>query len=161
MSEMRLLLSRLKRDERGSPMVELVFALPIFLILVVGGVELGKIIYTYHVLSDGTRAAARYLARIPNPCDASTAASFVSTRTRDWSGTPQMTGWPANNGQVGIASGFVVTVTGAGCGTSLATDPLTVTAQAEYQSATGLMDLVQLQEGIWLSGRNQQPRIAD
>lgn len=53
---------RLRRNERGSAVVELAIVFPILLLLFVGTAELGRLFYTYTTLAKATKVGARYLS---------------------------------------------------------------------------------------------------
>lgn len=53
-------LTGLGRDRRGGTAVEYAFALPIFLAIVLGVVELGRVLFTMHTMHHATADGARY-----------------------------------------------------------------------------------------------------
>lgn len=52
----------LRRNERGSSVIELAIVFPILLLLFVGTAELGRLFYTYTTLAKATKVGARYLS---------------------------------------------------------------------------------------------------
>jgi Flp pilus assembly protein TadG len=52
----------LRRNERGSSVVELAIVFPILLMLFAGTAELGRLFYTYTTLAKATKVGARYLS---------------------------------------------------------------------------------------------------
>jgi Flp pilus assembly protein TadG len=58
--------SGLRRDERGTQLVELALVLPLMLMLVGATAEFGRFFYTYSTLSKATRAGARFqISQVP------------------------------------------------------------------------------------------------
>lgn len=68
LAALRIALS-LKRDRKGSALVEGAILVPVLIVLLFGVFEFSWFFYQQHVISTGIRDAARYLARSPNPCD--------------------------------------------------------------------------------------------
>jgi hypothetical protein len=60
-------LLRLRRCERGSPMVEFILAMPFVFLIGLAVMELGQVIWQHHVVSKGVRDGVRYLTRVPLP----------------------------------------------------------------------------------------------
>src|SRR5688572_13711564 len=54
------------RCERGAAIVETAIVLPVGVLLLVGGLELGRGLSYHHAADKSVRNAARYLARIPD-----------------------------------------------------------------------------------------------
>jgi TadE-like protein len=59
----------LLRDDDGSALVESAVLIPLLLALLLGVYEFSWFVYQQHIASTGVRDAARYLARVDNPCD--------------------------------------------------------------------------------------------
>ena len=61
------------RNQRGQALVEVAFQIPLMLVLLFGGVEIGRIFYTYHALQKALRGGAGLAARSVgvNYCDSS------------------------------------------------------------------------------------------
>ena len=57
------------RDDNGSAMVESAVLLPLLFALLFGVYEFSWFFYQQHLAAIGVRDAARYLARVSNPCD--------------------------------------------------------------------------------------------
>ena len=58
----------MRRFERGQSMVELALVLPLVLVVVLGLVDLGRIVFVNNTLSDGARHGARHAAIDPGNC---------------------------------------------------------------------------------------------
>ena len=54
------------RSQRGQVVVELAFQIPLMLALLFGGVQIGRVYYTYHTLQKALRGGAGLLARSVN-----------------------------------------------------------------------------------------------
>lgn len=52
----------------GATAAEFALILPIFMLLLFGGIEFGRLIHDYHVVTKGVRDATRYLSRVPVSC---------------------------------------------------------------------------------------------
>jgi Flp pilus assembly protein TadG len=59
---MRILTTTTSRRHRGQDLVELALILPVFALLTMGVVDLGRIFYTYEALANAAREGARYCA---------------------------------------------------------------------------------------------------
>jgi TadE-like protein len=59
----------LRRDCKGSALVEGAVVVPVLIMLLFGVYEFSWFFYQQHVISTGLRDAARYLARSHDPCD--------------------------------------------------------------------------------------------
>jgi Flp pilus assembly protein TadG len=64
----------LLRDNNGSALVESALLLPLLFALLFGVYEFSWFFYQQHLAAIGVRDAARYLARVSNPCDERSAA---------------------------------------------------------------------------------------
>lgn len=62
------------RDCRGAALVEFTITLPLLLILFALIVEVAGVVREHQILNEGTRDAARYLSRVPDPADAGAVA---------------------------------------------------------------------------------------
>jgi Flp pilus assembly protein TadG len=60
----------LARDEEGTALIEGAIIVPVLCILLFGVYEFSWFFYQQHLISTGLRDAARYLARLPTPCNA-------------------------------------------------------------------------------------------
>ena len=68
-------IGRLKRDVRGAALVEVSAVIPLVLLIGLGVVEFGNAIYSQHLIANGVRDAARYLARMPQTNSATITAN--------------------------------------------------------------------------------------
>lgn len=57
----------LRRDQRGSALVEFAVGMPVLLVVLFACVEIGRMVIAYHDIDRQVRAAGRFIARIP--CD--------------------------------------------------------------------------------------------
>jgi Flp pilus assembly protein TadG len=71
--------ARCLRDERGVGAIEFVLAFPIFLLLVLGALEVGFLFMSDTGLSHGVNEAARYATLYPAPTDAQLTAKVISS----------------------------------------------------------------------------------
>jgi hypothetical protein len=60
-------------NQRGQAVVELAFQIPLMMVLLFGGVEIGRVFYTYHTLEKALRGGAGLVSRSVNInyCDSS------------------------------------------------------------------------------------------
>jgi Flp pilus assembly protein TadG len=151
--------SAVSRNTSGAALVEFVFAIPILLIVFAGIVELATMMHYYHALTDASRAAARYLSRVENPCDEAElarATGLAATRTTDWSGTPSFADWPATAGEVGTT--FQVSVPEC-TGGVLDGETITFVTSYQYKDAFGALVFLGYASGFWLNGVHQESHI--
>ena len=82
------------RDRRGTAMLELTFIMPLLLVVGLGVLEFGNIIYKRHLIEAGLRDAARYVAGT-NDCLANRdeGENLAATGTIDGSGALRVAGW--------------------------------------------------------------------
>jgi hypothetical protein len=87
------------RRQRGQALVEVAFQIPLMLLLLFGGVEIGRIFYTYHALQKALRGGAGLAARAVsvNYCDTSDVTlldirNFVVYGNLQGEGTPIVPG---------------------------------------------------------------------
>lgn len=88
------------RDTAGAAMVEFSLLAPFLIVLALGTGEFGRFLYQYHLVLDGLRDGARYLARMQDPNDATSqtnAKNLAVTGTIDGSGAARVGGWVAAN----------------------------------------------------------------
>ena len=69
---------RLRRDERGTALIEMAFTLPLLLLISVGIIEFGRAFQTWQVLTNAAREGAR-VAVLPGYSD-----SMVSARVQQY-----------------------------------------------------------------------------
>ena len=75
-------LRTLRRDTRGSALVEFTLLAPLLIVLTAGLAEFGLALRQYHVMEKGVRDAARYLNSVPvHP----SCMGFTDTGTYTWS----------------------------------------------------------------------------
>lgn len=147
------------RSDSGAALVEFVFAIPILLVIVAGIIELGTMMHYYHALSDGSRAAARYLSRVDNPCDAAEldrAAGLAATRSSDWSGAPLFADWPSS--AAGVGTTFQISVPECSGGT-LSGETITFVTSYQYNDAFGALAFIGYASGFWLTGVHQESHL--
>lgn len=89
----------LRRDQRGSALIEFTVMAPFLLSLVLGMTELGRFLYQYQLVIEGLRDAGRYLARLDpgNAANQTSAANLATTGTIDGSGDARVEGWAAGD----------------------------------------------------------------
>ena len=152
---------RLRDDCSGAALVEFVFAIPILLIFFAGIVELGSMMWYYQALTDGSRAAVRYLSRVENPCDAGEldrAASLSATRTTNWSSPPLFGDWPASAADAGTT--FQISVPECSAGT-LTGETITFVTSYQYNDIFGALAFLGYAPGFWLNGVHQEAHIGE
>jgi Flp pilus assembly pilin Flp len=66
MINLRSILRRFVKNERGTQVIEFAIVFPCLILLFAGTTELGRLFYTYTSLVKATRAGARYLSVVPN-----------------------------------------------------------------------------------------------
>ena len=86
-------LNRLLRCQSGSPAVEFALVLPIFLIVVVGIVEVGSLLAETTAVEKGLRVGAMIAARANLPLDGDTVARIRNAAMTDINGKPRARGW--------------------------------------------------------------------
>jgi Flp pilus assembly protein TadG len=69
---------RLRRDERGTALIEMAFTLPMLLLISIGIIEFGRAFQTWQVLTNAAREGAR-VAVLPGYSD-----SMVSSRVQQY-----------------------------------------------------------------------------
>src|SRR5438874_6502303 len=71
---------------RGQSLVEFAFILPVFALIFLGVIDLGRVFYTYEAIANAARDAARYCALTAHNSDGSnngSAASLTTSRVKD------------------------------------------------------------------------------
>src|SRR5207245_10190124 len=63
------MLRLLARNDEGSALIEAASVVPVLCVLLFGVYEFSWFFYQQHLISTGLRDAARYLARLPAPCN--------------------------------------------------------------------------------------------
>lgn len=74
-------ISRLRRDRRGTAMLEMTILAPVLLVIGLGVLEFGNLIFKRHMIENGIRDAARYIAGIQG-CDF--ASEKPTSDAEDW-----------------------------------------------------------------------------
>jgi Flp pilus assembly protein TadG len=97
-------MNELRRDERGTSLIETALVLPFLLTLGLGIFEFGNLLYNYHLISTGVRDAARYLARFDNPASKETEAKQLAVTGSITGGTPRVSWWSTSDVSVGYTS---------------------------------------------------------
>ena len=64
-SRLKVLGKRFGRAQRGNAGVEFALLLPILMLLLFGGIEIGRALHDYQVINEAVRDAARYMSRVP------------------------------------------------------------------------------------------------
>ena len=91
-------LARLRKDERGTQLVELAIVLPIFVLLFAATAEFGRYFYEYTTLAKASRAGARFLANSTvNSAEDTKAKNIVVYGNSAGSGSPILSGMTAGN----------------------------------------------------------------
>jgi Flp pilus assembly protein TadG len=106
--------SRLRRDERGTQLVELAIVVPLLLMLVGATAEFGRFFYTYSTLAKATRAGARYQISQPPGTNWTLTKNLVVYGNTAGTGTPVVTGLTTANVTITEnrnASGALQTIT--------------------------------------------------
>ena len=83
---------RLRADQRGTAVLEMGLLTPVLLVIGLGVLEFGNLIYKRHLIENGIRDAARYIAGQPT-CDKTAGAHLATTGTIDGSGAQRVDGW--------------------------------------------------------------------
>jgi len=155
---MQHFLAKLRRNSDGGALVEMVFALPIMFILIVGIVVIGKAIHVHQSLTDGNRAAVRYLTRVVDPClalEQQRAFGLLITRSTDWSKTPLFEDWPATYADFTADTDFTTTLTGC-TGGALAGDVLTLRTRYQIGDSFGILWIIGQEGGFFVEALHQQ-----
>lgn len=116
---MHVQLASLRRDQRGTAMIEFAIALPVLLLLMLFTAELGRLIMQYDTLTKAVRDGARYAAStagngstglaLITPQIQTAVANLVATGNINGSGTALLPGLTASNVTVSDAgNGFVL-----------------------------------------------------
>lgn len=113
-----------RRTERGSHILELTIALPIFLSLGLVSAEFGRLFYQTTTLANATRVASRYLTTTPLTTETKRAAAFADARNLAVYGTKTPSG--VSPVYPGLTTGNIQITTAGGVMTAL---PETVTVR--------------------------------
>ena len=143
-----IFLRAFQRDQRGAAAAEMALILPLLLILMFGGFEVGHYFYTEHKIVKAVRDGARYAGRLPfdsYDCASGSAAREgdirAVTRTGTVQGTtPLIPDWPAGDIRVLVDCTSIATGIFTGNGNRAAI--VTVAATAPYPSLFGELGVV-------------------
>ena len=99
------MLQHLTRNDEGSALIEGAIVTPVLCILLFGVYEFSWFFYQQHLISTGLRDAARYLARLPAPCNPASftwhidqaSAKNLATTGSITGGAARVKGWTAAN----------------------------------------------------------------
>ena len=122
------------KDQDGVVLVEAFLALPVLLLLTIGILEFGTMMWQRQQLQVGVRDAARYWSRcrpLENgaafmPCSRAQAINIAVFGNPDGNGNPRVPGW---------TTAEVTVAPEAPSGSPLATDLVTVSALTTYQGS--------------------------
>lgn len=90
-------LRRLRREDRGTQLVELAIVIPLMLMLVGATAEFGRFFYTYTTLSKAARAGARYQISQPPGTNWTQTKNLVVYGNTAGTGSPVVTGLTTAN----------------------------------------------------------------
>ena len=114
----------LRRRTYGQSLAEFALIAPVFLMMVLGVVDLGRVFYSYEALANATREGARYCALHAHDTYAKNVSSDTRTRVTD-----ELGGSVSN-----------LSVASPACDTSVVTgEPVTVTASTTFTPITPLI----------------------
>lgn len=117
-----LLLHRTPKH-RGQAFVELALILPVFLLIVMGVLDLGRVFYTYEAIANAAREGARYCALNAHVANGNPSTGTTSRVTGELSGT-----------------GISATVASPVCDTTVvAGNQVTVTVNTTYTPVTSVV----------------------
>ena len=115
---MRRQMRRIAGDDEGSALIEGAIVVPVLFSLIFGALEFSFYFYQQHLVATGVRDAARYLARVPDPNNA-TAQTIAQSLAATGSPTPGSTTRRVagfDPGEVAITVTPVANVPGGICG---------------------------------------------
>ena len=145
-------------ERRGVAALEFALALPVLIILLAGGYELGRALWQHHLVAKGVRDAARYLTRVPDP----SAAQYVDRATNlvirgsfDAAAAPLLWDWQDDPSLIQIQVSKETVDNSAGTfrgpdGGTADIDIVRVTATVQYRG-TGLLAFIGMAGGIQYS----------
>lgn len=84
------------RDNRGTAMLEMTILAPVLLVIGLGVIEFGNLIFKRHIIENGIHDAARYIAGMQDCNDAALqqdAADIANYGNIDATGSPRVTNW--------------------------------------------------------------------
>jgi Flp pilus assembly protein TadG len=100
------LLRRLLGEQSGTAAVEAAVALPVLLVLASGVFEISNAVFDHQEIATGVRDAARYLARVTDPTNATsqTYAKNLAVNGVITGGTARVRGWKVGNVTITITA---------------------------------------------------------
>lgn len=102
---MSALLNRFRRCQSGSPAVEFALVMPLFLLLIIGIVEMGSLLSEITAVEKGLRAGAMLAARSPVlPIGSAGAISVTQIKNVAMYGNPSGTGNPRVEGWTDLST---------------------------------------------------------
>lgn len=109
-------LSHLNKDQRGAALAEVAIVLTVLLTVILGVVEIGRLMWTVNALTDATRQGARYA--VVNPVDQGKVKNMVVYGSPAGGTTPVVSGLAPANVNVSYIAGAIDCggVFGLGCG---------------------------------------------
>lgn len=168
-------LSTLARDlaaaEDGVSLVEFTLVMPLLFSLLAGFLEFGRVIQHHQVIEKQMRAAARYLARVPDigqsgdgtcvatPGSAADAARSLALYGTLSDGTTPLIAYWDDPASVCIEGPEAVDVTDE-AGTTFTVDTVAVETAVAYQDL-GFLSLLGLGDTITLRARHEEPYIGE
>ncbi len=96
-------ISRLRSDRRGTAVLEMGIMAPTLLVIGLGVMEFGNLMYKRHLIENGIRDAARYIAGQPT-CNTAAGAALATTGTIDGSGAARVENWSLPPGDIACVS---------------------------------------------------------
>jgi Flp pilus assembly protein TadG len=143
-------------DDRGNSAAEFALVLPILVVMLFGFYEVGRLIYSYSIVSAAVRDASRYAARQQMGCSGftdstqqATVQRLTRTGTVDTGGSSLLPGWTSDSSvtvSISCLSNPVGNTTYAGLYDNVPQIPIVkVTAAAPYTSEmTALLPALRL-----------------
>lgn len=116
------------RSVRGQTMVEFALVFPVFILVVLGVIDLGRAVWQYNTLSNAAREGARYGIVLKNPDGTTRTDAQIIDFVKDKAVGVDI----ANGGSVVIAPS----------GMRVAKDYITVTVKYQYQPVAPLISAV-------------------
>lgn len=159
-SELRARVAGLRRDRRGTAIVEAAIVLPVMILLLFGLIEIGRALMEHHTLTRSVRDAARYIARVRLACPATadpawsgvkSAAQNLALTGQRTGGTPLVPYW--------TLAAFSVADPVCEDWSGRPVQVITVTASVAYQDL-GFLTLLGL-GSFTLGASNQQPHVGE
>jgi hypothetical protein len=153
--------SRFWKKEDGAALVEAMVVLPFFMVLALGILEFGNLLYQYHHIVSGVRDAARYLARVQDPTSAESTAKQIAVTGETSGGDKRVSWW--NTSDITVSYTNIANPIDPGTGERPYRDDSTVTiirvtANVSYPGI-GFLDLLGLGSPLDISISHEQRHI--